>query len=880
MQTPKPPSAESTLAGPGRPGASAPSPSQRRGATIGRYVLLDVLGKGGMGIVYSAFDPKLDRKIAVKVLRPRGSDESSEAQDRLLREAQAMARLSHPNVVAVHDVGAFEGGVFLAMELVEGTTLDGWLAAGDKTRSWRARLDAMKAAGRGLSAAHAARIVHRDFKPDNVLVGRDGRVCVTDFGIARSALGGLQREPAAPPGSSPPQPPALETTLTVTGSVLGTIGFMAPEQAFGEEADARSDQFGFCATLYFALYGERPFPSGDLETYTEALRGPVRSAPAGSAVPAWLRRVVLRGLAISPDARYPSMDALLDALDRDPAVVRRRWIGAGVVLGGLALAGLGIRGWSQRKASACLREVPGLSGAWDDQIRREARAAFVASGAPNATDAFDRTANVLDAYASTWSAMYRGACEDTRVRGDQPEEVYRLRADCLDRQKGELRALTSLFRRADAPLVETSTRAAYGLPALSYCGDVRALRANVGLPDDPEKRARVEEALTALAEADALELGDRSREALAVAERALSLARAAGHEGTEAEALYVVGHAQTRLTDEAGAQRSLANAAWAGLASGQLAVVVRASAIEAYITGVDFQLAGESRAWLARAKGALERMGGNDELEAFVASREAAVLLSLDHRPELALPLAELAVATDRRLFGAHPNTEHELQNLGDTYEGLGNDDAALAAYRESLAMAERLYGPESLRTGVALAHVGDALLKLGDVDEATHVFERALGIFERYGNAFWIVATLQDLTQAANRRNDPTRALALGERGLALLETPDASPVLLPASCVTTADALLALNRPGEALALCERALAAQEVARVIDPDKVYEWDALRCRGEALLSLHRASEAVSPLERSVGLPRREWPGDLARARSVLARALAEAHGP
>src|ERR1700722_11364601 len=204
MPTPRPASPESTPTERDAPAVVPASPPRLRGVSIGRYVLLDVLGKGGMGIVYSAFDPQLDRRIAIKVLRPQAAHESREAQDRLLREAQAMARLSHPNVVAVHDVGTFGESVFLAMELVEGTTLKSWLEENGTTRSWRPRLDVMKAAGRGLAAAHAAGIVHRDFKPDNVLGGRGGRVGVTGFGIARSTVDGLDEERMEAGGHSSP----------------------------------------------------------------------------------------------------------------------------------------------------------------------------------------------------------------------------------------------------------------------------------------------------------------------------------------------------------------------------------------------------------------------------------------------------------------------------------------------------------------------------------------------------------------------------------------------------------------------------------------------------------------------------------------------------
>ena len=229
------------------------------GSTLGRYRLERELGAGAMGVVHAAFDPDLERRIALKVLR--GATATTQARDRLLREARAMARLSHPNVVTVHEVGTAGGRDFVAMELIHGETLAEWLRA--KPRPPAAILDAFLAAGRGLAAAHAAGIVHRDFKPHNVLRSRDGRIVVTDFGLAREAHGAL--------------PPALDQTLpagvtasassplvglTVAGSLLGTPAYMAPEQWQSGPVTPATDQFAFCVALWEALAGQRPSRRG------------------------------------------------------------------------------------------------------------------------------------------------------------------------------------------------------------------------------------------------------------------------------------------------------------------------------------------------------------------------------------------------------------------------------------------------------------------------------------------------------------------------------------------------------------------------------------------------------------------------------------------
>jgi serine/threonine protein kinase len=279
-----------------------------RGTRVGRYVVQELVGTGAMSTVYAAHDPDLDRLIALKLLR--SHDGGDELRARLFREAKAMARLSHPDVITVHDVGAYGALLFVAMELVVGGTLRDWLAR--EARDWRQVLAVFLRAGRGLACAHAAGLVHRDFKPDNVLVGDDGRVRVTDFGLARGV-----REVAGPGedlGSFPGD--ALDATITRTGALVGTPAYMAPEQLLGASADARSDMFGFSVALYEALYGERPFAGTNIAALrTSTASGVLRAAPLTSPVPEAVREVLVRGLRPRPDDRFPSMDALLCALD-------------------------------------------------------------------------------------------------------------------------------------------------------------------------------------------------------------------------------------------------------------------------------------------------------------------------------------------------------------------------------------------------------------------------------------------------------------------------------------------------------------------------------------------------------------------------------------
>jgi serine/threonine protein kinase len=285
----------------------AKRPQLSIGDRVGRYLVLSTLGTGGMGVVFAAYDPQLDRKVALKLLRAnlRGPS-AKDARTRLKREAQAIAQLNHPNVVGVYDVGTTDDGdVYIAMEFVEGDTLTTWLRKWPRT--WREILEVFHQASRGLQAAHSVGLLHRDFKPDNVLVGGDGRVRVTDFGLARSVLG---PDEAARP-TTPTTP--LHADLTATGTVLGTPRYMPPEQLTGPDIDARADQFSFCVALYEALYSTHPLEGA---TSVAMLETGARAAlpPEGTRVPAAIGRAVLRGLERERQKRFPTMAALMAEL--------------------------------------------------------------------------------------------------------------------------------------------------------------------------------------------------------------------------------------------------------------------------------------------------------------------------------------------------------------------------------------------------------------------------------------------------------------------------------------------------------------------------------------------------------------------------------------
>ena len=480
----------------------------QRGDAVGRYVLLDQLGRGGMGVVFSAFDPTLDRKVALKVLhRDPEEPTGSAGEPRLLREAQALAKLSHPNVITVHDVGTHEGAVFIAMEFIDGETLSQWC---ESPRPWSEVVRMLSAAGRGIAAAHRAKMIHRDFKPDNVMIGADGRPRVLDFGLARAAYegSGVVAIPVdtVELGSSS----TFDAKLTETGALMGTPAYMAPEQFGGRRVDERSDQFSFCVSAYEALYGERPFAGDSLAAIAfQVSQGKIREPPRTTQVPSWLRKVLVRGLAVAPEQRWPDMDALLEALARDPQRRRRRiGLAAALIVTTAGLGALIQRGVATRQAP-CSGAAEHLVGVWDDDARAAIEASFGATGLAYADDAARGVGQALDSYASAWTSMHQEACEATRVRGEQSDEVLSLRMACLDRSLGQLGALVEVVRKADAEVVERALEATTSLPPLAVCADAEALLFGVKLPASEAERVEVEKLRAGLDEARSLELAGK-----------------------------------------------------------------------------------------------------------------------------------------------------------------------------------------------------------------------------------------------------------------------------------------------------------------------------------------------------------------------------------
>ncbi|MBK9754077.1 MAG: serine/threonine protein kinase [Nannocystis sp.] len=500
-----------------------PSPTAR----IGRFTVVRELGRGGTGVVHAAYDEQLERKVAVKLLHADGQDPGARA--RLLREAQAMARLSHPHIVSVHEVGTHHGQIYIAMEFVHGLTLGTWLKK--QPRSWREVVEVFRQAGSGLAAAHAAGLVHRDFKPANVMVGDDGRVRVLDFGLARADADPDPTDRARPLNSSltdaDPDPPThapadpsrpLDASLTITGSLVGTPAFMAPEQFRGERADARSDQFALCVALYEALFGARPFAGDTIadlmaNVLAGAVREPGNLATTGAVkLPRGLRLALLRGLARRPEDRHPTMDALLAAIDRATLPRRRPWLagialtlGIGGGLGGLAL-GAGASGHVCEDSSAAL-----LAAVWSP-ARADAIAAALRAVDPNADDAWSRARARFAAHADAWQREQVATCT-AEQRHEQSSALAGLRRACLADQLRALDVALALLERPGASLAARAADIAAGLADPGECGDTRELQRRG--PEDPARAAELAELRAELARADALRNAGLHAEALA-----------------------------------------------------------------------------------------------------------------------------------------------------------------------------------------------------------------------------------------------------------------------------------------------------------------------------------------------------------------------------
>jgi serine/threonine protein kinase len=788
----------------GRPASEQQRPRDELapGTRIARYTLIDVIGAGGIGIVYTAHDPDLDRRVALKLLRPsKLAGRRSAIQQRrarLLREAQALARLSHPNVVPVYEVGTFGAQIYLVMELIEGLTLGAWFRA--RVRKSAEVIEVFVQAGRGLAAAHQAEIVHRDFKPDNVLVGRDGRVRVLDFGLAgplnqhdsierttldpdasESAGSEVRAKRDGAEASETVEHSLLEPMPAVTrhGQILGTPAYMAPEQARGNVADARSDQFSFCVALYEALYGQRPFRgrNDDLRRFVELARGKLpgrRPSDLGNE----LERILLRGLSLAPERRYPSMQALLDELEQ---VVHPRvagwWLPTGIL--GLALATvLAFVGLGERERGPSCDDAGGaIEPVWNATLAGELRSAAARSRRPYASATVENASTSLD----EWSARWRKAKLRTCESGGEAQLVERRHA-CLDRMlvrvESTLGSLGKLAREGSSDqLLDRLDIIDELLPSLDAC-EAAPLLERPHLVPAPDLAATVAELEVELAKVEGRYDGDADYEAaFRSGEALLARARTTGFDPLTAEVQLLVGqieHARTKQ-DASTAERRLSEAVWTAQRAGHDEVLVRAAAQLVTMLALQGRLE-PARLWADLARATLPRLGpggvaeaelqlalaelataeGDFELALQERGRAIAQLEQLDRTHHRSYLRAGMAQANDLREVGRydeaaallertraqtiafhgpdHPRVADVLETFANLRSSQGHQAEALELSRAALAMVERVYGEDSLEVAKVLNNLAIVLDESGRNSEAVGVLERARTIFVRSG--------------------------------------------------------------------------------------------------------------------------------------------------
>ena len=804
--------------------------SLARGTEVDRFIVLGLLGRGAMGEVYAAHDPELDRKIAIKLLRASGStgDPGDDGRARLIREAQAIAKVSHPNVVVVYDVGTFDGRVFIAMEFIAGHTLGYWLQS--QPRTVAEILEVFSGAGRGLEAAHEKELVHRDFKPENVMVGADGQARVMDFGLVRLAIdrdkadeersvgpsrllasianaNGNEYDPfatyviegpieaASNPGVSSG---SADWNLTQAGAVIGTPAYMSPEQFRGDAADARTDQFSFCVALYEALYGERPFSGTSvMELTTNVIAGRVRPEPPGTRVPRRIRQALMRGMNVNPDDRFPTMAALLAELRSDAALAGTRRFAEGAAA---KLAGIWEAPDPDRPTG-----VPSV----ESEAKAEIRRAFLATGKPYAATAFEATSRVLDRFARRWTDVYVDACEATHLRGEQSTEVLDLRMSALGEALRDLRALCRELRQATADTVENGVNAATALGTLERCSDVNLLRAIVRPPADSATWVVVDNLRGRLSEIRALARVGRVADGLREMAALETEARPVGYAPLLAEVLLVAGTMHLDVSDVDSGIRALEDAVWTAELCRHDEVAAEAAASLVFATGHAQLRFDAGEIWSRHAETVLGRMGGHELIRGWLFNNRSAMRARQGrlrdavedvHRaieakekalgpndPDVGISLVNVAVYLDElgetmraatymeravkimheALGRDHPKAAITLANYAELLNRLGRYGEALEPAGHALVVLERETDPEGLYVTYPLVALGASHVGLGQYREALPSLERAAGIREAKENS---PSRIGEVHFALGRAlwgsgQDRPRALAMVER-------------------------------------------------------------------------------------------------------------------
>ena len=834
-------------------------PIPARHDRIGHYVVLDRLGAGAMGVVLSAYDARLDRKVALKLLRP-DTHPNEKGIHRMRREAQVMARLSHPNVAQVYEADEVDGQLFLAMEFVDGLTLRDWTA--QRPRPWREVLAVCRQAGLGLAAAHAAGVVHRDFKPDNIMVGADGRVRVLDFGLSRGHAG------ASRPRLDITRQNLADIGVTAAGSMLGTPAYMAPEQFRGDEADARSDQFGFCVAVWESLHGRRPFAGDNVdELRRHVLAGRLLAPPPGAATPAWLRRALERGLALDPAARWPDMHALLAALARDPQRTRRRAAAGALAVLAVAAAGYALAALRDADARSC-DAADELADVWDAPQREALESAIRTTGVAYADATISAAAHHLGAYRDAWLAAHTTTCLAHR-RGSLSDALFDRRMACLRQRRGELVATVSVLAQTDHATVPRAAATAASLPPLSDCADDEHLLADLPRPADPAAALALDRAQARLALAQALVRMHRIPDAREISDELERTIQTLDHLPLRAEVTLLAGTiaASTLRVPEALKYFEAAEA----LALEARADEVAAQALAYWIFTVS-ESAGRPADALAagpRALALLRRVGSPPGLAAFL---HQAIAVARSAGGDHDGCTAELAAALAALLRDApdDPFRADLVHNLGFEWTTYGRHDLARDLVEPEIRRMTASHGachPDTaeLRLVHALAERG-----AGNLDAAVALAETSLACLTadapaRALRALNILFGLHDL-----RADVPAQRQQV-ERAEPLLARADA-PVFRIIFALNRAEVALAEARTAEARTLLTSASdALADDATQHDLIILCELDLSRLA----LAEHDTAAALAHANRAANLLTPRFSSSFhARVRFTQARAL------
>ena len=727
------------------------------GTRVGRYVIQQKLGSGGMGSVYAAIDPELDRTIAVKLLHEaRGRQVATET---LLHEAQTMARFSHPNVVTVHDVGTYDGRLFVAMDWVRGPTLRSWM----RGRPWQSVLQAFLQAGEGLAAVHAAGLVHRDFKPANVMLHPGGRVVVMDFGLARVA-DNSDADQSLTPG--PSAPTDHDEAGSGGGSVQGTPAYMAPEQHLAFDIDARADQFSFCVSAFEGLYGTRPF-SG--RTVTELLmriaNGDVVEIPRNG-VPVRVQRALIRGLAEVPQQRWPTMEALLAEFRPRSRGTWMLWGAGATALSSFALVAV-------PTADACQTRGDAVRDLWTNTRRDTVRASLQSSSKPFAEDTAARVDATLDAYVERLAETHDQACK-TEI---DPALLDR-RTACLRQRSGALEAAMEALSRPSDDGPDYAMQLLGHLPSATSCLDPAALALQADVPGDEVRRSQVQRARDAISRARALDEAGETDTAHTHAKEALVLARESSFSPVEAEALTAWASIQNARGDYIAAADAFEAAFHTARASHHDGEALRAAVELVYVVGYRLQQPDPAAAWLRHAQALLQRVEGTlaQQLHAQLVNNEATLAYSAGdyeaaaagfqrtaelrealpgHESDVAAAHSNLGLALTRLgrledalehhalarraweegLGEAHPKVAISVHNRALVFEQMRRLDEAAAEYERAIALRVRSQGPEHPSVGLSLNNLGHVRRDQGRSDDALALHQRALTVWhDAYG--------------------------------------------------------------------------------------------------------------------------------------------------